>query len=334
MSKAHANPDNLPFCEYEEFVFEKDHVRREPQRLYGNLKKIRAHTAATGIAVTYSEIIDLEILSEKKIDKPVFAVSFNVRFQLRRPDSQKIAGYSEENNSLTRVCYWNFSEKDFYELNFLRHTTDKVFFVNACDEPHALLGIASAHQGTDKVIADHAYERALQFMRENAADDQLLAAFRGYLSSLPQSFSDISFSDAIHAYRGVDRSGTGSAQLALFCDKIQQSREIVTEILAEGIKRLLLNKPRGYSMTLAKILDFAWTRGMASPSPEQLLWQTYLAAAAERELDVLRRVWLRARKMKADTETLQLIYNTWRGFASPRKALLPEKAGPQISAPP
>ena len=327
MFKAHVNPDNLPFCEYEEFIFEKDHVRREPQRLYGNLKKIRAHTAGTETAILYSEILELEILSEKKIDKPVFAVSFNVRFQLRRPD------YSKENKSLTRVSYWNFSEKDFYELNFLRHTADKILFVNACSEPHALLGIASAHLGADKVIADRAYERALQFMRENAADDPLLAAFRGYLVSLPQSFSDARFMQAMNAYRAVDRFGMGSAELALFCDKIDESQEIVREILAEGIKRLLLNKPRGYSMTLAKILDFAWSRGMASPSPEQLLWQTYLAAAAERELDVLRRVWLRARKMKADTETLQLIYNTWRGFASPRKALPPEKAGPQISAP-
>jgi hypothetical protein len=69
------------------------------------------------------------------------------------------------------------------------------------------------------------------------------------------------------------------------------------------------------SSHLYAMLEFVTRHKLPSPQPAKLLWQTYLAASAERAVGLLRKVFLKAKAMKADQETLEMIYKTWRGFA-------------------
>jgi hypothetical protein len=333
MRKTHANPDNLPFGEFEEFDLVKDAVVAEPKRLYGKLKTIRAHTFSEKLSVEYLEMLDVEILSQKdeKSGEIRFAVSFRVHFRLLSRDGKILAPPGSE--ALTRVSYWNFGRQDFHMLNFLRSAADKMLFIAACTSAPHLFGMAKEYRGSEVAVEKTAYVRAIRLQEEMGTDAEAMAGFREYISLLLKGGAEFQVVDALTLYRRLDNRGEFGCGLARLLHSQGQKVAFVEEVLSEAVARLLKNKPREYSVQLGDILEFVCAENFSKPSAEQLLWQAYLAASGERELPVLKRIWTRAVKMKADRETLRLIYNTWRGFARPPRALAQDKAPPELSAP-
>ncbi len=333
MRKVEANPDNLPFGDFEEFDFARGAVSAEVKRLYGKLKTIRAHASPEKISVEYLEMQDLEILSQKdnKSAELRFAVSFRAHFRLLSREGKVLAPPGSE--AVTRISYWNFGRQDFYTLDFLRSATDKMLFIRACTSAAHLFAMATAHHAKEAPIEKAAYARAMRLLEELGADASAMEGFRDYISALLKNGAESGTADAIAFYRRIDSRGEFGAPLARLLHEQRQPTPFIAEILSEAVARLLKNKPRQYSVQLADILEFVCAENFSKPSAEQLLWQAYLAASGERELPVLKRIWARAVKMKADRETLRLIYNTWRGFARPPRALTQDKAPPELSAP-
>lgn len=332
MRKVDANPDNLPLGEFEEFNLADAVVVAEPRRVYGKLKDICAHRRPQNLKVVYTEISDLEILSDDNKSGLRFAVSFRARFELYDRDAKRLAPPAGADADYTRIRYWNFNEKEFHALKFLRAAPDKLLFIAACEDANKLIVIACEHMGKDAALARLAYDRALQLLGDGIADEATLALLRNYIAGLLKRGVEPDLSQALAAYRRLDQYGSGGPGLAAVLHHHHRSAGFIAEILQEALARLGIAKQKHYSVHMADILDFVCAEKFATPAREQLLWQTYLAASAERELPVLKRVWSHAVKMKADRETLQLIYNTWKGFAQPPRKLPRGKAPPQVPA--
>lgn len=342
MRRVEANPDNLTFGEFEDFEFhavekESGYATAQKKRLYGDFRIIRAHAKIPELTVVYREIGGIEILCEKNPKNPAkatenrFAVSFEVSFEVRDRNGNPLAvrGGGER----TRVSYWNFGAEDFYRLNFLRHAADKLLFVAACEIPATLFAISARHLDEPQVT-HAAYQRAQLLLDNTAIDAEAMAAWRDYISALFRAGKKTEIQKAIVDYRRNDREGAWGDGLARLIHSLAQPPALVEEVVKETVARLTRYKPKHYSLALEKILDFMTTENLLFLKPDALLWQAYLAASAERELAVLRRLYVRAMRMKADKETLQLIHHTWRGFMGPRARRIGERTVREISQQP
>ncbi|MBN8220711.1 MAG: hypothetical protein J0L53_07285 [Spirochaetes bacterium] len=342
MRRVEANPDNLTFGEFEDFEFHT-HSKNDsfpvPQkkRLYGDFRIIRAHEKTPELTVLYREITSIEVLCENSakssVEKPEkrFAVSFEAGFELLGRDGKTIVPRGGADR--TRISYWNFGADDFYALNFLRHNADKLLFIAGCELPATLLRIA-AKQIRDEAIASAAYRRAQALLSGTSIQGEAMAAWREYLAALFRAGKKTEMQKAIADYRRSDREGAEGNGLAGLLHEFSEPSALVEEVVKETVARLTRYKPKHYSLALEKILDFMTAENLVFLKPDALLWQAYLAASAERELAVLRRLYVRALRMNADKETLQLIHNTWRGFMGPRAPRIGEKSVRQISQQP
>lgn len=342
MRRVEANPDNLTFGEFEDFEFNPkgssdSFISLQKKRLYGEFRLIRAHEKISELTVLYRDITGIEVLCENGAKSPAqrveqrFAVSFEAGFELRDRDGKIVVPHGGADR--TRISYWNFGADDFYALNFLRHSADKLLFIAGCELPATLLRVAAKHTN-DLAIASAAYQRAQAVLSGAAPQSEAMAAWRDYIRALFHAAKKPEMQKAIADYRRADSEGAEGDGLARLLHGFAEPAALVEEVVKETVARLTRFKPKHYSLALEKILDFMTTENLLFLKPDALLWQAYLAASAERELAVLRRIYIRAMRMNADKETLQLIHNTWRGFMGPRAPRIGERTVRQISQQP
>ncbi len=287
----------------------------------GELPAICAHRPEKNITVTYHDILHIETSSGntefrgEQLAVDSYAVTFRPDVRVALRDGTLLLPQPPEDKALTRVTYYNLSRKDFLSLAFLRSKADRLLFIGELRQTEILLRIASHNTEADGALAAAAYERAVSLLEKaQGIDADSAEAFCGFLSTHLHSPDHTESAALISDFRRVDRTGEAALMLAALLHERRRAKALVTAIIEESIARLVARKPRGYSAHLCAILDFVVEEKLSAPPPAQLLWQAYLAASAERAVGALRKIFLRAKSLKADEETLEMIYKTWRGF--------------------
>ncbi len=314
-------------CHFEHFSLEYDRgfhaaLKSTARRLTGNIDEIRAHATSRHLTVVYREIREIQIASgeqnfrEHPLQKNLHAVSFRPNLKVTDRNGALLLPKHLPEAALSRVTYWNLSNADFFTLAFLRSKADKQLFIGGCKQADFLFEVAAKNLAADAELSSATYERALEILeKQHAHDEKAIPQFLAYINREIQKGNAAAAENTITDFRRVDRTGEAGISLALLLRDLGRDHVLITAILEEAVARLLKRKPRYYSVRLCAILEFVMAEKLATPAPVQLLWQAYLAAAAEREVALLRKIFLQAKFLKADRETLEMIYKTWRGFA-------------------
>ncbi|MBV6492325.1 MAG: hypothetical protein LDLANPLL_00318 [Turneriella sp.] len=317
MRRAKANPENLPFTEYEDFSQDAFGIKKTLCRFYGKLRDIRAHSKPNGIAVEYVRMHNIEVFRENLSGDIRFAVSFDVDYLVFQKGVKKPKALQ---NGTTQVRYWNFPEQQFYRLYFLRSIEDKKLFIANFNQPDLLLQIAANFLPSEPRLEEAAFLRAKKILTTNGILEGAYLAFINYIQRQLKKGTQ-GTAQTIAVFCNLDYNGIYTPHLLILLQKKNYSKEQIKKAFNVAFAKLIRKKSKGHSTSLFILLDIRLKNIWILSSIEKLLWQTYLAAASERNVDILRRVWLRARKLNADKETLHLIYSTWRGFAEPQRQL-------------
>jgi hypothetical protein len=291
-------------------------------RKSGPLTQICAHATVKNLLVTYTSIHDIEVsiagetFRGETTDQNCVSVTFRPNLRITLKDGTMLLPRKAGESALSRVTYFNLQNEDFITLKFLRTTADRRLFIQALGQVNLLLQIAAENADTDQTLSAAAYERALDTMaaaQSMSVEDA--GAFVGFLNASHQRSDAKAFAEAVRNFRELDQSGAGALELAHLLRDLRGDKKLIEAIITESSGRLIQSKPRGASLRLLATLEYVIENDMTLPQPAKLLWQTYLIASAERAVGVLRRVFLKARAMNADRDTLEMIYKTWRGFA-------------------
>lgn len=299
----------------------------------GPLQEIRAHEPAGAIAVEYRDLQDIEYCQGEefygeKLSDAQYGVSFRANVCVRASAGSLLLPKIASDNALTRVTYWHLSENDFFSLGFLRNLADQQLFIAGLSDAALLLRLSRLN--TVHILCAAAYSRAIALITANASltaeeAEEFCALMAGHWRSGNLSLAQRVTGD----FRYADHSGEAGLILACLLREHGRAAREITVVLEESVARLIRVKPKHYSHRLSEILDFVLAEKFTAPSSAHLLWQTYLAAAAERALALLRRTFVRAKMLKADRDTLEMIYKTWRGFVNSESALQkPKKIRP------
>jgi len=288
----------------------------------GHPPLITAHGSQKNLRVTYREITEIEVAfgREDFRGEPLAAGTFGVTFRpdvcVALRDGTALLPKNPSDKALTRVTYHNLSKGDFLSLAFLRHKEDRLLFIQRFANPDLLLRIATENLDADAALSAAAYERAIHTLeKEQRISAEAAYAFTDYLVATDNRHGDISGQQVTSDFRRLDLSGEAALVLASQLYELKRGADQIQSVLEEGLLRLTTRKPRQASLHLYAMLDYVTRQKLLSPQPAKLLWQAYLAASAERAVELLRKIFLAAKAMKADQETLEMIYKTWRGFA-------------------
>lgn len=332
----------MPAVRYEHFSLEFDpefvpKLSSAAAQFSGTLKEIRAHKPTRQLSIKYREIRSVEIAAGdeefrgKQLRKNLFGVSFRPDVRILGNNGDLLLPKKPQDMALTRVTYWQLSEADLLSLAFMRNKEDRLLFIRGCKQTDLLLRIAIANGAKDGQLCSAAYERALEILEKHPLHDaETTRQFIAYIAAETEKGNRAVAEQAVLDFRRVDRTGEGALSLAALLHELGRDQKQLSSVLDEAIPRLIQRKPRQFSLRLGAILDFVMAEKLVTPSPVQLLWQAYLAASAEREVVLLRKIFLQAKVLKADRETLGMIYKTWRGFARLEPA--PEKQK-EVAAP-
>ena len=306
-------------------------------RKTGELPELCAHRHEKNLHIAYRSIRQVEVVfgveefRGESLEPNSFAVSFRPDVYITTIRGDLLLPKDDNELALSRVTYWNVNEADVFHLAFLRHKEDTQLFISGCKEPSLLMRIATQNAADDSDMSSTAYGRALQILDAHPLHDaEANDHFISYIAAEIQRGNQSGADQAILDFRRVDRTGAAALSLAALLHEHGRGAAVITPILEEAVPRLIKRKPRHYSMRLGAILDFVMAEKYKAPSPGQLLWQTYLAASAERATGLLRKLFAQAKKLKADRETLEMIYKTWRGFAHSEQ---PQEKEKQITPP-
>jgi hypothetical protein len=288
----------------------------------GHPPLITAHRSEKNLRVTYRAIAEIEVAfgREDFRGEPLAADTFGVTFRpdicVALRDGTTLLPQNPSDKALTRVTYHNLSKGDFLCLAFLRHKEDRLLFIQSFTQADLLLRIATENLDADALLSAAAYERAMRSLEnEQRISAEAAYAFADHIAATNNRHDDFSGGQATSDFRRLDLSGEAALVLATQLSELKRGTDQIQSVLEEGLLRLMTRKPRQASSHLYAMLDFVTRHKLPSPQPAKLLWQTYLAASAERAVGLLRKVFLKAKAMKADQETLEMIYKTWRGFA-------------------
>jgi|GEM_PF-2680813 len=316
----------MPACRFEHFTLEFDAdanavLKSTAAQFAGEIKDIRAHRQTRQLTVEYRGIRGIEVamggdeFRGKQLHQKTYGVSFRPDVRILNSNGDLLLPKDPHGTALTRVTYWHIDEADLLSLAFMRNKADRQLFIQGCKDPELLLCMATANATGDNHLSSAAYERALELQEKHPAHDaETKARFIEYIAAETQKGNRALAERAIADYRRVDRTGEAALSLATLMHELGRDRAQISSVLDEAVPRLIKRKPRKFSLRLGAILDFVMAEKLATPSPVQLLWQAYLAASAEREVTLLRKIFLQAKVLKADRETLEMIYKTWRGF--------------------
>lgn len=316
----------MPAVRYEHFSLEYDRefraeLKSSAAQLSGTIKEIHAHKPTRQLTVEYRGIRSIEVAGGgeefrgKLLSKNSYGVSFRPDVRIMNGNGDLLLPKDAQDTALTRVTYWQLGEADLLSLAFMRNRSDRHLFITGCKQADLLLKIAVANSAADTHLSAAAYERALEILEKHPPHDaETTGQFIARIATEIQRGNRLVAEQAILDFRRVDRTGEAALSLAALLHELGCDREQLSAILDEAVPRLIKRKPRQFSLRLGAILDFVMAEKLATPSPVQLLWQAYLAASAEREVVLLRKIFLQAKVLKADRETLEMIYKTWRGF--------------------
>lgn len=316
----------MPAARFEHFTLEFDAdtnaiLKSAAAQFSGEIKDIRAHKPTRQLTVEYREIRGIEVVPGgdefrgKKLAKKHYGVSFRPDVRILNSNGDLLLPKEEKDAALTRVTYWNLSEADVLSLAFMRNKADRQLFIQGCKQAELLLRMAIANAANDSTLSSAAYERALEILEKHPVyDADTTAQFIAFIAAETQKGNRALAERSLADYRRVDRTGEAALSLAELMHELGREAAQISMVLDEAVPRLIRRKPRQFSLRLGAILDFVMAEKLAIPSPVQLLWQAYLAASAEREVTLLRKIFLQAKVLKADRETLEMIYKTWRGF--------------------
>lgn len=330
----------MPAVRYEHFSLEYDPdfkaiLKSTAAQFSGSIRDILAHKPTRQLSVEYRQIRNVEVASGeefrgRQLVKNSYGVSFRPDVRIISSNGDLLLPKDPQDKALTRVTYWQLGEADLLSLAFMRNRADRQLFLQGCKQADLLLRIAIANAATDTQLLSAAYERALEILEKHPPHDaETTGQFIAFIATETQRGNRAVADRAILDFRRVDRTGEAALSLAALLHELGRDPGQLSSILDEAVPRLIKRKPRQFSLRLGAILDFVMAEKLATPSPVQLLWQAYLAASAEREVILLRKIFLQAKVLNADRETLEMIYKTWRGFARSETAPKQKK----ISAP-
>lgn len=315
--------------EYADFILELNKAGKPTVGLQntvreGVLEEIRAHEHTQSLRVEYLAIKDIHFAQggeflEKKLEKKYFGVSYLVRLEVHALDGALLFPKEKGGEETVRVSYWNLIIRDFFSLHFLRNSHDREKFILALKDSVCLLQVAAELAQNDNRLSGIAYSQGLLHATAATTVDAPLAALLAYSKKVLDSGLIPLAEQAIKDYRILDKEGVGILDLAHFILENASLGISLEEVLNEGMERLMRLKPRFYSLGLCGILDIVLSEKMARIKSGELLWQTYLAAASERALPVLRELVEQAKEVGADQDTLDIIEKTWRGYSKRRE---------------
>lgn len=315
--------------EYADFILELDKGGEPTVALQntvreGALEEVRAHEHTQSLRVEYLAIEDIHFAQggeflEKKLEKKCFGVSYLVRLEFHSLDGALLFPKKKGAEETVRVSYWNLPVEKFFSLQFLRNPHDREKFILALKDPVCLFEIAGELAPKNSRLSLVAYSQGLLHAATATAVDLSLAALLNYSKKVLDSGLIPLAEQAIKDYRILDKEGVGILDLAHFVLENASLGFSLEEILIEGMERLMRLKPRFYSLGLCGILDIVLSENLTRIKSGELLWQTYLAAASERALPVLRELVEQAKEVGADQDTLDIIEKTWRGYSKRRE---------------
>lgn len=318
---------DMPQSLFETFSLEfaaglKPELKSHACRKSGELLQTVAHRHEKNLAITYRSIHEIEVAYARDefrgepLAPDSYGVTFRPNITVALKDGTVLLPTKPGEAALTRVTYHNLIKGDFQRLTFLRNREERLLFVQGFQQADLLLRIATENLDADATLSAAAYGQAIHILeREQRISADAAYAFTDHLAATIDRQGHSSGRQLAADFRRLDLNGEAALVLATELSVQKHARDQIESVLEEGARRLIAHKPRQYSLHLYAMLDFVTRQKLAAPQSAKLLWQTYLAAAAERAVDVLRKVFLAAKAMKADQETLEMIYKTWRGFA-------------------
>ncbi|AFM14697.1 hypothetical protein [Turneriella parva] len=317
----------MPHSLFERFSLELEDGERPVLKSHacrksGPLPQICAHAPVNNLQILYTGIQDIEVglagetFRGEATGQNCVSVTFRPNLRITLKDGTLLLPQKAGEAALSRVTYFNLHKEDLTTLRFLRTTADRRLFIEAVGQPDLLLQIAAENADSDPNLSAAAYACAINTIaaaQNMSAKDAI--AFVSFIKACHHRSDTQAFARALENFRRLDQTGVGALELAFLLRDQRADKKLIEAIITESSARLLQRKPRDASLRLLATLEFIIENDMPTPQPSKLLWQTYLAASAERAVSVLRRVFLKARELNADRDTLEMIYKTWRGFA-------------------
>jgi len=314
----------LPTVVADEFVLElnaalKAEIRSEPKKSSGNLAQIIPHQKSRQLTIDYLSLHDIQIATDgefcgSELVCGCYGIAYAAQVEIKTHDGTTLFAQGEKKSTLTRITYWNLTATELLNLTFLRNDGDRETFLIVFNDATYLMQIAAALEESNGRLANLAYNRALTLARGERANEEILAAILRYIEASLKRTLIQPAKKAVNDYRTLDRDGTGVLDLAHLAIEHKAIHSALKDILVEGAERLLRIRPRFHSLGLCGILDIVIQEKFSEPVPADLLWQTYLAASAERAVPVLRGLYQQAQAIGADQETLTIIKKTWLGY--------------------
>ncbi|HRP69661.1 MAG TPA: hypothetical protein PLY93_09035, partial [Turneriella sp.] len=200
MKATQTPPSNQPLVEYEDFSFVAGKIITSTKHIYGRLKTIRAHTHLECITVEYERINKIEALCEEIDKKKRYAVSFEAQYIIY--PTKKKSPLSLRTGT-TRIRYWNFSESDFFKLNFLRSVHDKKLFLAHFSQSDLLFFIAAAFFHSEPRLSEAAYKQAVKYLSKENFSENDARAFLFYIRKILKGDAP-KIATIIHTFQKVD----------------------------------------------------------------------------------------------------------------------------------
>ncbi|MBS0619221.1 MAG: hypothetical protein JSR44_13615 [Spirochaetes bacterium] len=297
----------------------KTEVRFEPKKHSGCLAEIIPHQKNQNLTIDYLALHDIQIADAGKffgseLAHECYGLTYAVQVEAKTRDGTILFAQNENKSNLLRITFWNLTATELLTLAFLRNDGDREKFLIACHDATVLMQIAATLEERNGRLANLAYNRALTLARAEHANEEILSAMLRYIEASLKRALVQPAKKAVKDYRALDVNGTGVLDLAHLVIEHKAIRSMLKDILGEGAERLLRMRPRFHSLGLCGILEIVIHEKFTEPAPADLLWQTYLAASAERAVPVLRELYQQALSIGADQETLEIIKKTWLGY--------------------
>jgi len=319
---------SMPHSLFEDFSLEFDatgeaQLKSHARKKSGELPQICAHGPHPHLQIRYRQIREVEVgtageeFRGEKVNRGSYAVSFRPNLSIATKDGALLLPQVPGKEALSRVTYYHLAAVDFFELRFLRNEADRLLFVQGIDRADLLLRIVAENHDDFPKVTETAFERAVYLLDQaNRIAATEAEAFAALCKARLKAAGTREFKKVCETFRALDKTGEAALELASLVQQHAPDKTLLAALLSESIQRLTQYKPRDASLRLLATLEFMTEYQINAMPPSKLLWQTYLAASAERAVGVLRRVFLMARQLDADRDTLEMIYKTWRGFVN------------------